>query len=194
MRIDRRTLGDGPRLEYAVEFEAEIIVKAGGGVFLDYEAADLRRRDRILAAGFGGFAEVALGVVLRKPFFAIGFRFSVLAERLRPAVKRQLRRGVANATITAPEQNERDRRFNANTIGDVSGGVPWPDWKPRRPGRTRRGAGRTQDHTRPRAIGPRPSGLIVLLAFIATCVVVLFGDGSASVRAAQRTTVEVVPN
>jgi hypothetical protein len=33
MRIDRWTLGDGPRLQYAVEFEAEIIVKARGGVF-----------------------------------------------------------------------------------------------------------------------------------------------------------------
>ncbi len=66
MRIDRWTLGDGPRLQYAVEFEAEIIVKARGGVFLDYEAAEFRWRDGILAAGFGGFAEIALGLIGEK--------------------------------------------------------------------------------------------------------------------------------
>ena len=41
-------------------------MKACSGVFLDYEAADLRRRDSILAAGFGGFAEIALGLIRGK--------------------------------------------------------------------------------------------------------------------------------
>jgi len=36
--IDRRTLGDGPRFEYAIELKTEIIVKASGRVFLNYEA------------------------------------------------------------------------------------------------------------------------------------------------------------
>jgi len=66
MRIDRRTLGDGPRLQSAVKFEPEIIVKARGGVFLDYEATDLRWRDSILAAGFGGLAKIALGLIRGK--------------------------------------------------------------------------------------------------------------------------------
>jgi hypothetical protein len=38
-------------------------VKARGGVFLDYEAADIRWRDSILAARFGGFAEITLGLI-----------------------------------------------------------------------------------------------------------------------------------
>jgi hypothetical protein len=37
-------------------------------------------------------------------------------------------------------------------------------------------------------------GLIVLLAFIVTCVVVFFGDGLGIRESAQRTTVEVVAN
>jgi hypothetical protein len=38
----------------------------GGGMFLDYEAADLRWRNSILAAGLRGFAEIAPGLVRRK--------------------------------------------------------------------------------------------------------------------------------
>jgi hypothetical protein len=38
-------------------------VKAGGRVFLDYEAADLRWRDSILAARFGGFGEITLRLI-----------------------------------------------------------------------------------------------------------------------------------
>ena len=43
-------------------------MKARGGVFLDDEAADLRWRDSILAAGFGGFAEITLGLIGGKLF------------------------------------------------------------------------------------------------------------------------------
>ena len=39
-----------------------------------------------------------------------------------------------------------------------------------------------------------PLGLIVLLAFIVTCVVVFFGDRLGIRETAPRTTVEVVPN
>jgi hypothetical protein len=38
----------------------------GGGMFLDYEAANLRWHNSILAAGLRGFAEIALGLVGRK--------------------------------------------------------------------------------------------------------------------------------
>jgi hypothetical protein len=38
-------------------------MKTRGGVFLDYETADLRWRDRVLAAGFGGFAKIPLGLI-----------------------------------------------------------------------------------------------------------------------------------
>jgi hypothetical protein len=38
-------------------------MKARGGMFLNYEAANLGWRDGILAAGFGGFVEVALGLI-----------------------------------------------------------------------------------------------------------------------------------
>ena len=39
-----------------------------------------------------------------------------------------------------------------------------------------------------------PLGLIVLLAFIVTCVVVFFGDRLGIRETGPRTTVEVVPN
>jgi hypothetical protein len=54
-------------------------MKARGGVFLDDEAPDLRCRDSILAARFGGFAEIALGLIRGK--FAIRRHESSLASR-----------------------------------------------------------------------------------------------------------------
>ena len=45
-------------------------MKARGGVFLDDEAAHLRWRDRILAAWFGRFAEIALGLIGGSLLFA----------------------------------------------------------------------------------------------------------------------------
>ena len=54
-------------------------MQARGGVFLDYEATDLRWRDRILAAGFGGLAQIALGLVRGK--FVIRRHEGSLASR-----------------------------------------------------------------------------------------------------------------
>ena len=50
-----------------------------------------------------------------------------------------------------------------------------------------------RNHTRP-ARWSAPLGLIVLLAFIVTCVVVFFGDRLGIRETGPRTTVEVVPN
>ena len=70
-------------------------MKARGGVFLNYEATDLRRRDSILAAGFGGFAEIALGLIGGK--FVIRRHEDSLASRynFNPAY------GASSARMTA---------------------------------------------------------------------------------------------
>jgi len=48
-------------------------------VFLDYEAADLRWRDSILAARFGSVAEIALGLIWGK--FAVRCHENSLASK-----------------------------------------------------------------------------------------------------------------
>ena len=53
-------------------------MKARGRVFLDYESADLRRRDGILAPRFGGFAEITLALIGGE--FVIGWNEDSLAS------------------------------------------------------------------------------------------------------------------
>ena len=48
--IHRRTFGDRPGFQDAIEFEAQIVVEAGGGVFLDDEDAGGMRREPGLPA------------------------------------------------------------------------------------------------------------------------------------------------
>ncbi len=66
LRIDGRTLGDGPGFEYAIEFETKIVMQSRCVVLLDYEAQMLRRPDESGPTRFGGFREVALGAIFGK--------------------------------------------------------------------------------------------------------------------------------
>ena len=62
-RIERRPLGDRPRLEGAVELETEIVVQPRGVVALHHEAQRLAGRDRGFAGRLRGLVEIALGAV-----------------------------------------------------------------------------------------------------------------------------------
>src|SRR5262249_54153032 len=64
--IDRRALGHGPRLERTIELQAEVVMQARRVVALDDVAQLLRRRDSLVARGFRGPAEVALGTIGRE--------------------------------------------------------------------------------------------------------------------------------
>ncbi len=61
--IERGTARHRPGFEHAVEFQAEIVMQAGGGVLLDHIAAMLGLGDARRAAGLGRLLEVALGPV-----------------------------------------------------------------------------------------------------------------------------------
>jgi hypothetical protein len=63
VRVERRTSRHRPRFEDAVELEPKIVVQSRGRVFLNYKAEALCGRDLGLAAGFSGFAEVALRAI-----------------------------------------------------------------------------------------------------------------------------------
>ena len=74
--IQRRTLGNGPRLEHAIAFEAEVVVQARGGMLLHDEE---QRAPAIGGEGGGGLwrrAEGALGRV----FLEVGFRHGGILE------------------------------------------------------------------------------------------------------------------
>ena len=62
-RIERRALGHRPRLEGAVELQAEIVVQPRGVVALHHEAQGLAGRDGRLAGRLFRQAEVALGAI-----------------------------------------------------------------------------------------------------------------------------------
>ncbi len=66
MGIERRAAGHRPGLEDAVQFEAEVVVQAGGVMLLDDVAQARGIGDRRLAAGFRGFLEIALGAIWRE--------------------------------------------------------------------------------------------------------------------------------
>src|SRR5258708_36746174 len=60
--IEREALGQSPRFEPAVQFEAQVVVRARGGVLLDHEQQrPFARLDRRL--GLGRDVERALGSV-----------------------------------------------------------------------------------------------------------------------------------
>src|SRR5579871_6147920 len=66
VRIERRPASHSPRLEDAIEFEAEIVMKPRGRVFLNHETQPCRRGDTAFAAGLGSFAEVTFRFVAGK--------------------------------------------------------------------------------------------------------------------------------
>ena len=59
--IERRALGNGPRLEDAVAFEPEVVVQTRGGMLLDDEE---QRPARPVRARAGGGSGVAVNVRL----------------------------------------------------------------------------------------------------------------------------------
>ncbi len=61
--IERRAARDSPGLEHAVEFEPQIVMEAGGCVFLDHETRISRRGYRNLAARLGGLGEIPLSPI-----------------------------------------------------------------------------------------------------------------------------------
>src|SRR5262249_57046460 len=63
VRSERGAAGHRPRLEHAIDLEAEIVVQARGIMALDDEAQVLVRTDGGIAGGLGCLAEIALGAV-----------------------------------------------------------------------------------------------------------------------------------
>ena len=64
--VQRRAARDGPGLEHAVEFKAQVVVQPGRVVLLDHEAQAIRGPCRRGTLGFPGLGEVALGLVSRQ--------------------------------------------------------------------------------------------------------------------------------
>src|SRR5581483_12295347 len=64
--IKRRSPGNGPGFEDAVQLKAKIIVEVGRGVLLNNEAEAPCSLDGFAAAGLGGFAKIPFGAVCRK--------------------------------------------------------------------------------------------------------------------------------
>ena len=71
--IEARTLRNGPALQYAVPFEAEVVVQATRSVPLDAVLQRLSRARAALARGFRRATEVALAPVLAQRARAVGW-------------------------------------------------------------------------------------------------------------------------
>ena len=69
MRIEGRTLGDGPGFEDAVQFQSQVIVQVRCRMLLNHEAEALRRLGLRISAGFGRLREIAFGSVSCKQLF-----------------------------------------------------------------------------------------------------------------------------
>ena len=63
-RIDGRAFRHGPRLEDAVELQAQIPMQVARGVLLDHEASMLRGQNLARAARLLRLGEIALGSIL----------------------------------------------------------------------------------------------------------------------------------
>ena len=63
VRVERGAAGDRPRLEHAVQLQAQVVVQPGGIVLLDHEAEALGRGHARPALRLGRAREVALGLV-----------------------------------------------------------------------------------------------------------------------------------
>ncbi len=59
--IERRTLGNSPRFQYAIHFQAEVVVKTGCPMLLYYKAMTFFSRD--FAGWFGSAVELAFPFV-----------------------------------------------------------------------------------------------------------------------------------
>ena len=62
--IQRWSLGYRPGLEYAVEFQPQVVMQPGGRVLLHYKSQPRRWGNPYIAAGLRGFLEVALRAIL----------------------------------------------------------------------------------------------------------------------------------
>src|SRR5262249_42563711 len=97
MRVERGPPRHRPGLEHAVEFEPQIIMQSGRGVFLDDEAAVLRERNRGVARGLRRLVEIPLlavgGEIPRRHGLSCPARRGLAAGPSCPAMAKEAKRG-----------------------------------------------------------------------------------------------------
>src|SRR5690606_33240314 len=115
-------LGHGPALEYAIEFQAEIVVETGGVVFLHDEAAAAGLRLRRLARGFGGLGEITLAAIVAEEF--LRFHRATWVPTAPPLPSSPARGEVPTDLVVRSRQ--RNRRTPSPLRGGLGRGVESP--------------------------------------------------------------------